>query len=110
MNKAWMSVINHHRWRAVVMSPERVLLKKMFEFNIFWNYPSLKAEVEELLAQPDGVKIPESEDEAALMVLLGDMWLTQNAPHRLKKHEQLEQELLDRIQVLESALLMPFGC
>lgn len=43
------------------------------------------------------------------MILLGDMWLTQNAPHRLKKPEKLEQELLDRIQELESALLIPFG-
>lgn len=70
---------------------------------------TLLSKVEELLAQPDAVKIPESEDEAALMILLGDMWLTQNAPHRLKKPEKLEQELLDRIQELESALLIPFG-
>lgn len=31
------------------------------------------------------VKIPTSEDEAALMVLLGTDWLKQHAPHRLKE-------------------------
>ncbi len=33
---------------------------------------------------PNAVKIPESEEEAALMGLLGTNWLEQHAPHRLK--------------------------
>jgi hypothetical protein len=33
----------------------------------------------------DGVKIPESEDEAALMCLLGSKWLEDHAPHRLRQ-------------------------
>jgi hypothetical protein len=35
---------------------------------------------------PGYVRIPMSEEEAAMMALLGTNWLEENAPHRLKKN------------------------
>jgi hypothetical protein len=32
----------------------------------------------------DHVRVPTSDDEAAMMVLLGERWLRENAPHRLR--------------------------
>lgn len=48
------------------------------------------------------VKLPESEDEAALMALLGVNWLTEHAPHRLRASYKEEHERT-RTAALEAA-------
>lgn len=46
--------------------------------------------IDRALSAPDhkSVPMPQNEDEAALMALLGELWLREHAPHRLKRAEQ----------------------
>lgn len=89
-----------------VENKERALLKDILHSS--WDYTRwniLKDRIEMLLRMPESepsVKIPESEDEAAMMALLGFAWLRDHAPHRLVQHTALDSDwkdfLIDELQ------------
>lgn len=49
-----------------------------------WGY------VAERIAETDGttVRMPTTEDEAAMMAVIGEAWLREHAPHRLRANER----------------------